>query len=62
MNTNEAIERNKRDGLLCACNKVRVPYDLPRTLTVSGITHGYDHCAPMCEKCSGNGCHQCEGD
>ena len=51
------IERNKRDGLLCACNKVRVPY-YPEpdhgTLTVesvdedgvvSRVVHGYDDCA-----------------
>lgn len=39
----DLIEQNKRDGLLCACNKVRVPYDT-QTLCVGLTVHGYEHC------------------
>jgi predicted CXXCH cytochrome family protein len=45
------IERNKREGLLCACNAVLVPYydahgQEHGTLTREGVTHGYDDCGP----------------
>ena len=37
------IEQNKQYGLLCACNKVRVPFDT-RELLVGTTLHGYDNC------------------
>jgi hypothetical protein len=45
-----AIEHNKTAGLLCACNKVRVPYGPPPgTVEKDGIVHGYDDCATRAE-------------
>lgn len=42
------IERNKRDGLLCACNAVLVPYypepDHGSVTTPDGIIHEYEDC------------------
>lgn len=39
------IEYNKKHGLLCACNKVRVPYGPPPSkLEANGVIHGYNHC------------------
>lgn len=43
----ELIERNKKEGLLCACNKVMVPYNEPRILVVDNIIHGYDNCLQL---------------
>lgn len=42
----DAIERNKREGLLCACNRRKVPYGPPPgvTLQVTTTEHGYEHC------------------
>jgi hypothetical protein len=38
------VERNKRLGLLCACNLVRVPYAPPRVRQVGPTVHGYEYC------------------
>lgn len=41
----DAIEKNKRDGLLCACNQTRVPYGPPPgTTIVDGVEHGFEYC------------------
>lgn len=48
----EAIARNKREGLLCACNKTKVPYgEEPEHghNIVDGIVHGYHDCRPIAE-------------
>ncbi len=45
----KSIAYNKKHGLLCACNKVRVPYGREGkhgTRVEDGILHGYHDCAP----------------
>jgi hypothetical protein len=50
------IARNKREGLLCACNAVRVPYygtdglEGTGVRVVDGVCHGYDDCHPTTTK------------
>lgn len=42
------IEENKKNGLLCACNKTRVPYGPPPgTTIIDGVVHGYDDCRSL---------------